>query len=545
MQDPSAEVTPGPEHNASNLLLSMAAVRGDQPCLVDPTNGCSLGFEGVATLARRYADALRSLGLRQGDRVIVLLKPCIEWVSVSYALLLLGAVPVFIDPGLGLRQGLRCARSTAARALIGVSAAVMSVFLTRHLLPTISILVSNEPLLGHHDLKSILRSAQPLAAPASVTPDTLALIAFTSGSTGASKGVCFSHGVLSAQVSALGGLLSIEARDVQLAMLAIFALLGPPLGCTTVLAPIDPTRPTAFDAERVIDVLVTHRVSFAFAAPTSWQRIAGASNVARLGASALRLLLTGGAPISTRHVSQFERFLPEGAAVFVSYGATEAMPLTRARGPEWHANPGRGTYLGTVLQGVEMVVVPCADGPMTGDPRAMQLDHGEVGELVIAGPVVTPGYFDQPEAERLSKIECRPTRWHRMGDLGCRDAEGRFWFCGRKSERVETPEGVLYTAVIERHFEGVPGVARAALVGVGGRPRQRPVVVVELEPGYRVGAAQARAAIVSALRARARVHRETAMIEDFLIHPAIPLDVRHRAKILRHTLAAWAAKRLS
>ena len=106
---------------------------------------------------------------------------------------------------------------------------------------------------------------------------------------------------------------------------------------------------------------------------------------------------------------------------------------------------------------------------------------GEIGEIVVAGPVVTRDYFNRPEATKLAKIAdpARQAFYHRMGDLGYRDNQGRLWFCGRKSHRVILAQETLFTIPCESIFNTHPAVARSALVGVNRRGEVVPVICIE------------------------------------------------------------------
>jgi acyl-CoA synthetase (AMP-forming)/AMP-acid ligase II len=126
-----------------------------------------------------------------------------------------------------------------------------------------------------------------------------------------------------------------------------------------------------------------------------------------------------------------------------------------------------------------------------------------------------------------------------MGDLGRFDAEGRLWFCGRKSHRVRTALGNLYTEQVEPVFNTHPEVARTALVGVGEGGDQRPVLCVEMAPKLPMSEHER---VLDELYRLGMGYVHTARIHDFLIHPGFPVDIRHNAKIGREQLAAWAAK---
>ncbi len=173
-----------------------------------------------------------------------------------------------------------------------------------------------------------------------------------------------------------------------------------------------------------------------------------------------------------------------------------------------------------------------------------ELAPGQIGEITVAGPTATDAYFNRPQATAAAKItetlaDGSTRIVHRMGDVGYFDAQGRLWFCGRKTQRVETAQGPLYTEQVEPMFNTVAGVRRTALVGIGPAGAQRPVLCYELEPGVKDSPA-----ILAALRTVAGAHPPLAGICDFLRHKAFPVDIRHNAKIGREKLAVWAAARL-
>jgi acyl-CoA synthetase (AMP-forming)/AMP-acid ligase II len=222
-----------------------------------------------------------------------------------------------------------------------------------------------------------------------------------------------------------------------------------------------------------------------------------------------------------------------------------------------------GACVGRALAGIEIKIIALTDAPLASLAHARELPPGEIGEIIVCGPVVTKRYDALPEPTALAKIQIpnaksqkpagaagapdssgicdlefgisAPTGavWHRMGDCGYLDGGGRLWFCGRKAERVETAAGPLYTEPCEQVFRTHPRVTRCALIGLGPRGAQRPALVVE-------GKITDARAFARELRALALAHPQTAAINAFYFHPAFPVDVRHNAKIHRLTLAIWA-----
>jgi acyl-CoA synthetase (AMP-forming)/AMP-acid ligase II len=222
-----------------------------------------------------------------------------------------------------------------------------------------------------------------------------------------------------------------------------------------------------------------------------------------------------------------------------------------------------GACVGKPVREIEVKIIALNDEPIAMLVEAGELPTGEIGEIIVRGPVVTKTYDALAAATAAAKIQGTSTKgqetatalpgtwplpldtsvtqsvpvWHRMGDCGYRDAEGRLWFSGRKAERVETSNGVLFTEPCEQVFRTVPGVARCALIGLGSRSAQLPALVVQ--PIERLSAADAQA-LAHTLRERAKQYAHTQSIARFYFHPRFPVDVRHNAKIHRLTLAKWA-----
>jgi acyl-CoA synthetase (AMP-forming)/AMP-acid ligase II len=160
----------------------------------------------------------------------------------------------------------------------------------------------------------------------------------------------------------------------------------------------------------------------------------------------------------------------------------------------------------------------------------------------VHGPLVSPAYFGRPEATRLAKIADKAGNvWHRTGDLGYFDERGRLWFCGRKAHRVWTADGPLDTICCEAIFNTHRAVFRSALVGIGPRGRQTPVICIELEPPARK---QKRNELTRELVATASQFPHTQRIRTILFHGGFPVDVRHNAKIGREKLALWTQRKL-
>jgi acyl-CoA synthetase (AMP-forming)/AMP-acid ligase II/pimeloyl-ACP methyl ester carboxylesterase len=386
----------------------------------------------------------------------------------------------------------------------------------------------------------------PLPAPPA---DDVAAILFTSGSTGPPKGAVYTHRIFAAQVDMLASHFGIDSSDVDLPTFPLFALFDAALGATAVIPRMDFTRPADVDPEEILSAIRAHSVTQMFGSPALLDRVGthGAARGARL--PSLRRVISAGAPVSPIVLERFASLLDGAAEIHTPYGATEALPVASIGSREvldatraaWAA--GRGACVGRPLPGIDVAIVPITDDPIPQWSEDLRRPAGEIGEIAVRGPVVTPAYHARAAATLAAKIASARGIWHRMGDVGYVDGHGRLWFCGRKSHRVTATGGTLYTVPCEAVFNQHPRVKRTALVGLGPPGRQRPVLCVELAGGAPPPGAPADA-LAREILALGQAHEHTRGIRDLLFHPSFPVDVRHNAKIFREELATWAGCRL-
>jgi len=497
----------------------------------------TLSFAELRAEVAAWRTRLEAAGTAPGDRTLVMVPPGLPLIAAVFALFHLGAVPVVIDPGMGRAAFLACVARSQPRRVVGIPLAL----LLSHLFRGSFRSVRSRVLAGGSLTARLTRAGATLSAARlawQARPEDLAAILFTSGSTGAPKGVCYEHGMFAAQVDLIRQAYGITPGEVDLPLLPIFALFNPALGMTTVVPELDPRRPAAFAPERIVQAIQQEQVTNSFGSPTLWRRIARHCEEHQVTLPSLRRVLCAGAAVPADLWAAAPRFLPHGR-LQSPYGATEALPLTSIAQDEVAAlatPPAGGACVGRPLPGITVRVIAAAEGPLAPDAVERPLPSGEIGEIIAAGPVVTKAYDAAPDATARAKIVLGDRTWHRLGDCGYLDAEGRLWFCGRQVERVETPAGTLFPEPCEQVFRRHPAVARCALVGLGERPRQRPALVVEANLG-----AAAAESLAAELRTLAAAHPVTREIRTFLFHPRFPVDVRHNAKIHRLALARWAA----
>jgi len=263
----------------------------------------------------------------------------------------------------------------------------------------------------------------------------------------------------------------------------------------------------------------------------------------------LQQVLMAGAPIGGDLVARMQAILPPGAMIHTPYGATESLPVASIEGKEiteqtWPlSRQGRGICVGRSLPGLEIRVIACADVPIPVWDEALCLPTGVIGEIIVRGDVVTRAYEGNEPENRLAKIKDGDSFWHRMGDLGYLDEQGRLWFCGRRAHRVQTRGGTLFTICCEAIVNEHPDVARSALVGIADPENsqwQQPVMIIEPVNNREIMKEQ----LLAEVQALAAASSVTSVIRVFLIHPDFPVDIRHNAKIFREQLAVWAQSQL-
>jgi acyl-CoA synthetase (AMP-forming)/AMP-acid ligase II len=490
---------------------------------------------------------LAQAGLTAGDRVLLAVRPGHDLIVGMFALLKLGAVPIAIDPGMGWSAFLDCVRRSHPTALVGVRAASLLSRLPLAAFHTLRTRVTVGGSAWRQALASVSATPRPLAT---VDPDTLAAILFTSGSTGAPKGVCYTHGMFDAQIELVRSTYDIRPGETDMAMLPLFALFNPALGTTTVTPLLDPSKPLAADPAPLVAALRAEKVTCSFGSPAIWGKIADHCEARGLKLPDLRRLLIAGAPVSGELLAKLRVIAPR-CETHTPYGATECLPVTTIAADELlgearqRALRGLGTCVGRPVSGVEIRVIRETDGAIATLADAPPCAPGEIGEIIATGPSVTRAYDGLPEATRLAKIADGDRVWHRMGDLGALDAEGRLFFFGRRVEKVRTVEGDLPTESLEPAFRQHPQVFRCALIGLGEAPAQVTALVVEPRAGAFPADDAARARFIAELRAVAKTCPLAERVQHIVFQRVLPVDVRHNAKIHRLQLAKEWTQRLA
>ncbi len=551
------------------------------------------------------AGGLTAMGVGPGKRIALLVKPSVEFVTLVFALLRTGATMVLVDAGLGRKNIVRCLASTEPDGFVAIPLghALRVVKRKQFAKAKLNVTVGQRWFWGGETLASVKRLGEsatriPQSAIAHTTVSDPAAIVFTSGSTGPPKGVLYTHETFVTQCAMIQAEYDIRPGDIDLACFPLFGLFNVACGVTTVLPDMDFSRPASCDPKKILAAANQWKVTQAFASPAVWDRVSRYCESTGERIPTLKKILSCGAPVPAKVLRRTLACVHPDAQMHTPYGATEALPIatieaqeilgetaaktdagagvcvgkkfgTRDGGRGTRGNAEGGLRIADSMDGEPSTVVGggdfdwrvirITDTPIATIDETEELPTGEIGELIVRGPQVSSSYHfaHDPTASIASwsvhnvvaKIHDGDTIWHRMGDVGYFDAEGRFWYCGRKSQRVVTSNGTLYTECVEGRVNSHPYVRRSALTAVGPSPNAAPCVFFEADTDAYERLEQDQVH-VDDLCLQVESHIASVLSPHRLAGvwappQGLPTDIRHNSKIRREELAVWAANELA
>ncbi|MEX1079521.1 MAG: alpha/beta fold hydrolase [Homoserinimonas sp.] len=530
--------------SSDTALVEMAPPRGDAPRVVS--------WRLLSRRVRQLAAGLTRVGVKRGDRVSLLIPPGADLTAVLYACLRLGAVVVVADAGLGLAGLTRAVRGARPDHVVGAAAGLMAAralswpgqkISTTRLAPGV-----HRALGVSHVLADVARIGRTDDLPPEPDAADTAAVLFTSGSTGPAKGVVYTHQQLSALCQALAGQYGVGPGTGLVAGFAPFALLGPALGARSVTPDMNVTSPKSLTAKAVAAAVTEANIgtdsTVVFLSPAAVANVVATSDgllpADHNALGRVELFLSAGAPVSESLLSAASALMP-AASAHTPYGMTEGLLLTDAslegiREAAGADGPG-GVCVGKPAATTQVRISPLDEhGNASGEPTG---SPGVTGEIVVSAEHLKDHYDRLWLTNEAAARDTGNGRWHRTGDVGHLDDQGRLWVEGRLPHVITTASGVLTPVGQEQAVESVAGVARAAMVGVGPAGTQQVVAIVETTPrARRVSLADAE--LAASVRAAASVP-----IAAVLVVPRLPTDIRHNSKINRTRLAEWASRILS
>ncbi|UXM93657.1 alpha/beta fold hydrolase [Paenarthrobacter sp. JL.01a] len=520
----------------------------------------SLSWQQLHRSILELQEGLRQAGVGRGTRVSLMVPPGVDLTVTLYACLRLGAVVVVADAGLGAKGLSRAVKGATPDVIIGIEKALAAAsllgwpgrrFSVRDLPAGRRRMLRAETSLDALARQGAASGHQP-QPPDPAEPDAPAAVLFTSGSTGPAKGVLYTHRQLTAMRDTVGGTFGIQAGSRLVAGFAPFALLGPALGAVSVTPDMDVTAPGTLTAGALADAVAAIGATVVFAAPAALRNVVATGDAltgpGREALGKVGLLLSAGAPVPEPLLVRVQELLPH-ASLRTPYGMTEALPVTDISLEQIQAaaadaatgncpGAGNGVCVGTAVQGASLAVIPLdSDGKASGSSPVT--DAAVTGEILVAAPHVKQAY-DRLWVTQKDSVD--PPGWHRTGDVGHFDAEGRLWVEGRLVHVITAPDAVVTPVGAEQAIEQLESVRLAAVVGVGPGGTQAVAAVVETVPAARKAGPAAPQLAAGIRRAALGAGVQVSAVLEV---PAQPTDIRHNAKIDRTRLARWANRVLA
>jgi len=491
--------------------------------------------------ARALAAGFSRQGISAGDRVAVLVPPSADLLAVVYGLWRLGATVVVIDAAHKPPAMIRALRGARLDHIVAI----------RRATPIVAAVRVPGVVIWRDRLAQLARESGGTVGTVGTAweqvpdPDADAVIVFTSGATGAAKPVAYSWARLAATAEVLRAAYDFEASDVLVAAFAPWSVMGPLVGLPSVIPQMDASRPGSLTADALGSAVAQAGGTVMWASPAAVRSVLasapeGSDERAELQerTRSLRLLLIAGAPVSRALIGEVTACWPD-VDVRTPYGMTEVLPATDVRAAEIVAAEARGGVLvGRPLPGVEIAIAALDE---RGEPGArLSADPGILGEVALRARHGKSRYDARAFTERHAG---RNPGWHRTGDVGRLDDQGRLRIEGRLAHVITTADGPLGPVSIEQVLDEalVNDGVQAAAVGVG--PSGAQVVVVVLAPATAKGRR-------SRLRLAApelveRVRASVPIAAAVLWRDAMPVDIRHGAKVDRGQLAQEADRLLA
>ncbi len=492
----------------------------------------AIAYKDFVDKIHAISGGLKNIGIGKGDRVIIFVPLSLELYLSMFAVQRLGAIAVFLD-------------SWARKDHLGVTAQVVEpkamisfekAFELCSAVPGLAD-IRVKIVVGAHerdytgDLESLAKCAgRPDIEP--VESNDTALITFTTGSSGVPKGANRTHRFLAAQHRALDKEIPYNENDLDLPVFPIFSLNNLAGGVATVLPAIDLATPSDRDAAIIINQVFSTNATCCTVSPSIFINIAEHCRKHKIILSGLRRVVTGGAPVSKDNVRDFKAIAP-AAEILVLYGSTEVEPIAHIEAKEMLRDDSRreGVNVGRISGDLEYKFIKIwRKNVELGEKGWAEWanEAGKPGELVVSGQHVCENYYNNPEAFKSTKIrEANGKIWHRTGDVGVLDEQGRLWLVGRVHNTIVRANEYIFPVQAEILMKRLDFVSKAAFIGIEDvKLGEKTCAVFSLKDGFKPeNKGQYTGDIF-------RLFKENNIpVDEVILAKEIPMDPRHHSKV--------------
>jgi acyl-CoA synthetase (AMP-forming)/AMP-acid ligase II len=462
-------------------------------------------YQELSSKVNQATAYFRNLGIQKGDGVLILVPMSFELYTTLLALFKLGAVAVFIDPQSSKQHINACIKKYPLKAFIGVRKA--------HLLRLINKDIREIPLhmtMGYlpftKDFNKYYQQDIRELKKVTVDDNDPALITFTSGSTGNPKAAVRTHAFLLKQYEVLSKNMLFKKGEIDISTLPVFVLANLAAGMHSVIPNVNLLRPAEVDGSVLLEDIKRYKATRFGGSPTLVDKIT--QHINDYSELSLTHVYLGGGPVYPKILKGLQEKLPQ-SNVYGLYGSTEAEPIAHTSSFDYDSkkvketSTGNGLYVGDIVEEIKVKIVD-------GSKLKSHMDEidtiiCEHGEILVNGDHVLKGYLNG-EGDEENKVNVKGEIWHRTGDAGYFDEQGKLWLLGRYSQRIITGDKVIYPFAVE-----------AALFDKG---YQSAVILHDDEPCI----------VVETKKPDENVLKNIG-ISKVLIVEKIPRDKRHNAKV--------------
>lgn len=518
-------------NNVVEYLQTAAINMPERTAIIFPgkSTDISISFSQLWDRIDKFSTALIKRGLVPGDRVIIMIPMSVELYIALLGVIKMGGVAVFADPWVPISQIIKFCKFAEPKGFIGIGKS--------HVLRWRDKFLRNIPLtvttggklagiMAKNTFEEMLKEPGTSDIYSS-SEEEPALITFTTGSSGIPKGANRTHGFLDAQKKALDHEFPIVDSDIDMPMFPVFALRNLANGIPSIIPDMDFKAVAEVDGERIFRQMQCNQVNTVTASPPFFDKLSDYITKQQPEKLALRRLLTGGAPVRDSQLEQWNKVFQD-IAIEVVYGSTEAEPVAHISLAErLETNSTKGFCAGKTSDLVTAKIIKIIKGKIGSETgfEDILLNQGETGELIVAGKHICRDYFNNPEAVKENKIiDGDGKLWHRMGDTGYFDSDGRFWLVGRVHSTICRNGEYFHPQILEEIIRRADNeIKQVAVLGIPDiQLGEKIVVVIEF---YQDGEAL-RSTIKEAL------DQNKIPVDDIIfLKETLPLDPRHNSKI--------------
>ena len=410
--------------NISTLIERQAAAHPEKDAIRIPKRSFgkysydAISFQEFLRRSNSYAIGLSNNGIKKGMKVLMFVKPGFDFPVLTFALFKIGAIPIFIDPGMGKANLLKAIKDIKPEGLI----AEPIVHFIRQFNKTAfnsvkhSFTVGKINIFGTKSIRPFL-DIQGMVPEINLEKNDLAAILFTSGGTGIPKGVEYTHNIFLEQTNLLQNMFNLSSDEIDIPGFPLFALFTLAMGMTSCIPDMNPSKPAKANPKKLVQNIIDNKGSFVAGSPAIWSKVSRYCIKNEITLPSVKYLVMFGAPVSPKVHEEFMKILPNGDT-YTPYGATECLPVSCVEGSRLlkgaveKTRKGKGTCVGYAVPGVIVEIAPITDQEISSIDDIQFLPEFQMGEIIVTARLLLV-----PTMGCLLKLEMQKLRTRKMSGI--------------------------------------------------------------------------------------------------------------------------------